>query len=308
MSAADVDDRWVRPAAAPRDGGAGDHGRHSKLARGLGIARALVVRVLRVGAERTAAAGRAAPVAATASGATPFSTQSTSGVSRSNRSSAPAPPPQWPMPGTRNSRLQPRHRLGAAVVCAEPLVVVDGVHRREPRVADAVEEEQLAAAAENVRQVGPASPCRSATCCASSSATRASASTSCSKPGTGRNGRAGVRHQDARDAGAGRDRCRCRRGSADRPGGPSSRAARRSAFSMAATCGAERQPSAFGALARQRRRREAAPARVEDHAVLHAVVGVARVEQALDDRLAIGVGERERGLRLARRRPAARAG
>src|SRR6185312_17495899 len=48
--------------------------------------------------------GNARPVAITASGAIPFSTQFTTAPSMSNWSS-PGPPPQWLIPGTRNIRL-----------------------------------------------------------------------------------------------------------------------------------------------------------------------------------------------------------
>ena len=54
------------------------------------------------------------------------------------------------------------HLLGAAVRLRHALVVVDRVERREPRVADAVKEDQLAAVARERVQVGPPRRRRSA--------------------------------------------------------------------------------------------------------------------------------------------------
>ena len=51
--------------------------------------------------------GYGVTVAVIDTGAVPCSTQSTIAPTMSNVSSAIGPPPQWPMPGTRNRRLQP---------------------------------------------------------------------------------------------------------------------------------------------------------------------------------------------------------
>src|SRR5688572_14015426 len=60
-------------------------------------------------------------------------------------------------------------------------------------------------------------------------------------------------------------------------------------------------PLGLGSLAHERLGIEAAGLRVEDHAVLCTVAGIARSQKAVDDRLLVAVGERIAGNRNALR-------
>ena len=99
--------------------------------------------------------GKAGPVATTASGALPSSTQSTTALRRSKLIECCA---ARAMTHARHQEGPARclpHLFHAAGIRRHALVVIQGIDRREPGIAHTVIEQHLAAMAEVARQIGP---------------------------------------------------------------------------------------------------------------------------------------------------------
>ena len=262
--------------------------RHSKFAASFGSPTALVVCVLRVRAERPAASRQGAAGRRHGSRRRALldpvddRRQHVESVERDG------PPPQCPMPGARNRRLQFMTCVGSAVGFRHALVVVDRVERREPRIADAMIEDQLPAASRERVQVGPRARSRSGSSAGSAAAAL--------RPRRRRPSRCGERRSG-----------RVRAARAAIPGMPCVDAMPVSKRKPGIHLAALRVLRAGERLLDRRRLRlrEAAVSlrvrdtrassdrngspRVEHHAVLEPVARVAGVQQSVDDGLAVRV-------------------
>ena len=264
----------------------------------LDVARPLVVRVRRVGAQRPAASGPAAargpdglrrllvldPVDDRA--------QHVEGVERRRSAATVAHPrhQEEPTPAGDHGRttVRPGH----------PLVVVDRVEGREPRVADAVEEEELPAAAREGVEVRPARGRRQLHLRLGGRVLGPLVHVHLGRRERRAHGVRAAGEQPRYALGGGDARVErearvhlpplrvLRAG--ERPGKGLDLRLREAAVRL--------RPRAT-----QRGGIESAPDRIGDDAVAQAVGGVAGGEQAVDDRLPIGVRERATAVRLSRR-------
>ncbi len=263
----------------------------------LDVARPLVLRVRRVGAQRPAAAGEAAargpdglrwdlvldPVDDGA--------QHVEGVERRRSAATVAHPRHQEEPAPAADRGRPAVRPGHA------LVVVDGVEGREPGVADAVVEEELAAAAREGVEVRPARGRRQLHLRLGG---RVLGSLVHVHLGRRERRAHGVRAagEQPRYALAGGDARVEQEARVHLPPLGVLRAGER--FRQGLDLRLREAAVRLRPRATQRGGIESAADRVRDHAVAQAVGGVAGGEHAVDDGLPIGVRERATAVRLPR--------